>query len=125
MKFSKIVFFFFIACYFNGIAQNATITGIVLDEANTALSNVNITSLSDDVYRNISESEQHALNSMENLQSVINQQQALEQKIVARSLALARDAVAFVVSNGSKRNEFSVSKESLIFFFPLIDALIQ
>ena len=44
MKFSKIVFFFFIACYFNGIAQNATITGIVLDEANTALSNVNITS---------------------------------------------------------------------------------
>lgn len=51
-------------------------------------SNVNITSLSDDVYRNISESEQHALNSMENLQSVINQQQALEQKIVSTDTLL-------------------------------------
>ncbi|WP_396638271.1 carboxypeptidase-like regulatory domain-containing protein [Maribacter sp. R77961] len=44
MKFCKFFVLFFIVYHFNGKAQNATITGIVLDESNMPLPDVNITS---------------------------------------------------------------------------------
>lgn len=43
MRFCKAIFTLFILCQFNSLAQTATITGIVLDEENTPLSDVNIT----------------------------------------------------------------------------------
>ena len=44
MRFCKAIFTLFLLCQFNSLAQTATITGIVLDEANIPLSNVNISS---------------------------------------------------------------------------------
>jgi len=44
LKFCKLFLLFFIVYHFNGNAQNATITGIVLDESNIPLPDVNITS---------------------------------------------------------------------------------
>ena len=43
MRFCKAILTLFILCQFNSLAQTATITGIVLDEDNTPLSDVNIT----------------------------------------------------------------------------------
>lgn len=42
MKFCKAIFTLFLLCQFNSLAQTATITGIVLDEENVPLPNVNI-----------------------------------------------------------------------------------
>lgn len=42
MKFCKATFTLVLLCHFYSLAQTATITGIVLDESNTPLSNVNI-----------------------------------------------------------------------------------
>jgi hypothetical protein len=44
LRFCKAIFTLFLLCQFNSLAQTATITGIVLDEANIPLSNVNISS---------------------------------------------------------------------------------
>ncbi len=44
MRFCKAIFTLFLLCQFNSLAQTATITGIVLDEADIPLSNVNISS---------------------------------------------------------------------------------
>ncbi|MGB5822369.1 MAG: carboxypeptidase-like regulatory domain-containing protein [Saonia sp.] len=47
MKYPKLLFLFIVLCsIFTGRSQTATITGVVLDEENKPLSNVNITSLS-------------------------------------------------------------------------------
>ena len=43
MRFCKAILTLFLLCQFNSLAQTATITGIVLDEDNTPLSDVNIT----------------------------------------------------------------------------------
>jgi hypothetical protein len=42
LKFCKAIFTLFLLCQFNSLAQTATITGIVLDEENVPLPNVNI-----------------------------------------------------------------------------------
>lgn len=44
MRFCKAIFTFFILCQFHSLAQTATITGVVLDETNSPLSDVNISS---------------------------------------------------------------------------------
>jgi hypothetical protein len=43
LRFCKAILTLFLLCQFNSLAQTATITGIVLDEDNTPLSDVNIT----------------------------------------------------------------------------------
>ncbi len=44
MRFCNTIFTLFLLCQFNSLAQTATITGIILNEANIPISNVNISS---------------------------------------------------------------------------------